>query len=89
MLRSEIARVEMPSWVAQDEMMLEFVHAGVLDQCERGPGYPVSLMEAHEQAVITSVDREYFVDLIGNALDKERLPNYLSEKNRSKKLKWI
>ncbi len=85
----EIARVEMPSWVAQDEMMLEFVHAGVLDQCERGPGYPVSLMEAHEQAVITSVDREYFVDLIGNALDKERLPNYLSEKNRSKKLKWI
>ena len=38
----EIARVEVPRWVAQDEGLLSLGHTLVLDQCPRGrsPGYP-------------------------------------------------
>ena len=47
----EIARVEIPQWVAMDENLLNLTHTLVLDQCQRGQGYPVALSEAHEQAV--------------------------------------
>ncbi len=42
-LEEEIARIEIPQWVAQDEKRLNLVHALVLDQCRRGQGYPVAL----------------------------------------------
>ena len=58
----EIGRVEVPSWVADNPDLLGLVHALVVDQCERGRGYPVALMEAHEQAVVTGSDRRYFAE---------------------------
>ena len=85
----EIGRVEVPSWVAENEASLALVHSLVIDQCRRGPGYPVALMEAHEQAVVTGVDRRYFVELVEQALYDQRLPVYSSEKNISKRQKWI
>lgn len=85
----EIGRVEVPSWVAEDEALLGLAHSLVIDQCRRGPGYPVTLMESHEQAVVTGSDRRYFVELVENALYDQRLPTYSSEKNRSKRQKWI
>lgn len=85
----EIGRVEVPSWIAENPASLELVHSLIIDQCQRGPGYPVSLMEAHEQAVVTGVDRRYFVELVENALYDQRLPIFSSEKNISKKQKWI
>ena len=57
----EIGRVELPSWTAKDKKTLDLVHSVILDQCKRGRGYPISLMEAHEQAVISGADRRYFV----------------------------
>jgi len=56
----EVARVEIPQWVATDKELLNLVHILVLDQCRRGLGYPVALSEAHEQAVVTATDREQF-----------------------------
>ena len=85
----EIGRVEVPSWVAENEASLELVHSLIIDQCRRGPGYPVALMEAHEQAVVTGPDRRYFVELVEQALYDQRLPIYSSEKNISKRQKWI
>ena len=85
----EIGRVEIPSWIAQDEAMLSLTHALVLDQCRRGPGYPISLMEAHEQAVVTTSDRRYFVDLVEESLQDNRMAVFTSEKNRSKRLRWL
>lgn len=85
----EIGRVEIPSWVAQDEAMLGLTHALVLDQCRRGPGYPVSLMEAHEQAVVSTSDRRYFVELVEDSLQDNRMAVFTSEKNRSKRLRWL
>ena len=85
----EIARVEIPQWVATDENLLNLVHALVLDQCQRGQGYPVALSEAHEQAVVTGADRENFWQLVESSLVDEHLPTPSSAKSRSKRTRWI
>jgi len=85
----EIARVEVPQWVAVDESLLNLAHSLVLDQCRRGQGYPVALSEAHEQAVVTGVDREYFWQLVEASLVEEKIPSLGSAKSRSKRTRWI
>ena len=85
----EIGRVEVPSWVAEDEAALGMAHAMIVDQCVKGPGYPTALMEAHEQAVVTGADRRTFSELVGNALQDRGMPAYTSEKSRSKRLRWV
>ena len=85
----EVGRVEVPDWVANDEALLGLVHSLVVEQCRLGPGYPVALKEAHEQAVVTGADRQYFVELVANALERQGLPVYSSEKNISKMRRWI
>jgi len=85
----EIARVEIPQWVATDDSLLNLVHTLVLDQCQRGQGYPVALSEAHEQAVVTGADRENFWQLVESSLVEERLPSLSSAKSRSKRTRWI
>ncbi len=84
----EIARVEIPQWVAMDESLLNLVHTLVLDQCRRGQGYPVALSEAHEQAVVTTADRENFWQLVEASLVEEHLPTLGSAKSQSKRTRW-
>ncbi len=85
----EIARVEVPQWVARDEDLLNLTHSLVLDQCRRGQGYPVALSEAHEQAVVTMADRENFWALVESSLVEEHLPSPSSGKSRSKRTRWV
>jgi GNAT superfamily N-acetyltransferase len=85
----EIARVEVPRWVAIDETRLNLTHALVLDQCQRGQGYPVALSEAHEQAVVTNADKENFWQLVESSLVEEHLPTLTSAKRFSKRTRWI
>jgi len=85
----EIARVEVPQWVALDENLLNLVHTLVLDQCQRGQGYPVALSEAHEKAVVTGMDREEFWQLVELSLVEEHLPSLSSAKSRSKRTRWV
>jgi hypothetical protein len=88
-LDEEIARIEIPQWVTQDEKRLNLVHTLVLDQCRRGQGYPVALMEAHEKAVITGADRDNFWQMVESSLIAEHLPTLGSAKSRSKKTRWV
>ena len=88
-LEDEIARVEIPQWVARDENLLNLTHSLVLDQCRRGHGYPVALSEAHEQAVVTTADRENFWQLVESSLVDEHIPSLGSAKSFSKKTRWI
>lgn len=88
-LNEETARVEIPRWVAQDNERLELVHALLVDQCERGQGYPVALSEAHEKAVVTGADRENFWRLVDESLVEKHLPLAESEKSRSKRTRWL
>ncbi len=85
----EIARVEIPQWVVRDENLLSLVHTLVLDQCQRGHGYPVALSEAHEQAVVTGADRENFWQLVESSLVEEHLPSPSSGKSQSKRTRWV
>jgi len=85
----EIARIELPQWVAMDEKRLRLVHSLVLDQCQRGQSYPVALSEAHEQAVLTAADRESFRHLLELSLAEEHLPVTSSVKSLSKKTRWV
>ena len=88
-LDDEVARVELPRWVATDENLLSLVHSLVLDQCQRGQGYPVALSEAHEKAVVTGADRENFWQLVDSSLVEEHLPSLTSAKSRSKRTRWV
>ena len=46
-------------------------------------------MESHEQAVITTSDRRYFAELVEDSLQDQKMPVYTSEKNLSKRLRWL
>ena len=88
-VEDEIARVEIPEWIAMRPDLLELTHSLVLDQCQRGQGYPVALSESHEQAVVTGADRESFWGLVEEALVEEKLPEQISTKSRSKRTRWV
>jgi len=88
-LDGEIARVELPLWVAEDKKLVELVHSAILDQCQRGLGYPVALSEAHEKAVVTGADREQFWGLVEQTLAQDRLYLDISAKQQSKRTRWI
>jgi len=82
---SEIGRVEVPQWVAEEEALVDRVHAVVLSECEKGDGYPMILSEAHEQAVIRAQEKEHFYTLIERQLTTAGLPFAGSRKQTSKR----
>lgn len=84
----EIARVEVPAWVADDPPRLDFVHGALLHQCRVNLGYPVALMEAHEQAVVTEGDRRAFWNLVAATVVRAGGGAALSGKDRSKRMPW-
>jgi len=88
-VEDEIARVELPVWVASSPTQIDMMHGMILDQCRKGDGYPVALSEAHEQAVVTISDRENFWQLVESCLIEDHLPVYTTGKSRSKKMRWI
>ncbi|MHB8840827.1 MAG: DNA double-strand break repair nuclease NurA [Candidatus Aquicultor sp.] len=81
----EIARVEVPMWVARDKNAVGLVHAICLDQAVKGSGYPVAVAEAHEQAVVKSADKRSFDQLIFQIFVKNGIPAAESRKALRKK----
>ncbi|MCL6472813.1 MAG: DNA double-strand break repair nuclease NurA [Firmicutes bacterium] len=81
----EIARIEVPGWVARDSQAIELVHATCLDQADKGAGYPIAVAEAHEQAVVKSTDKNMFDQLVLQALIREGSPVIESRKSLRKK----
>lgn len=79
-----VARLEFPIWVAQKTEWLEQIHALVLAQIERGDGYPIALMEAHEHAIVRGIDREIFYSLLEELMLRKGIKTQVSSKNRSK-----
>ena len=88
----EIARLEAPAWVTEDEQMLNLLHAVVMDQCRRSggyPSYPPALVEAHEQAVITTADRRLVEEIVERAMAEQGHPYVRSAKDRSKRTRAV
>jgi hypothetical protein len=88
-LEDEVARIELPIWLAADAGRVALVHSLVLEQVKKGNGYPVALAEAHEQAVVTGADREVFYEVIDAYMADRGLPTNVSAKSFSKKARWI
>ena len=86
---AEIARVEVPDWLARDPELLAVSHAMLVRQCQLGLGYPVAISEAHEQAVITGHDREEFRRMTLMLLEQRGLPTPESAKSFSKRRPWV
>ena len=85
----EIARIEIPSWVSQNPGNLELIHSIIYSQCISGMGYPTSLMEAHEQAVISTGDRGYFLNLVEQVVESQNMSFFTSRKDHSKRVRWL
>ena len=86
---SEIARVEIPLWVAEDADLTERVHVLCFDQARKGQGYPIALAEAHERAVVRGPEREAFFRLVENAFVREDLPATQTRKAVSKRTRVL
>lgn len=80
----ETARIEVPEWIARDDGRVDLVHRLIADQCERGRGYPPSLVEAHEQAVVGDADRAVFSRLVEARLAEAGFHIRASAKQQSK-----
>ncbi|MDQ2800722.1 MAG: DNA double-strand break repair nuclease NurA, partial [Armatimonadota bacterium] len=85
----EIARVEVPKWVAEDDALRDRVHALCFDQSSKGQGYPVALAEAHEQAVVRGPEREAFFRLVESAFVRQNLPAVQTRKALSKRTRIL
>jgi NurA domain len=81
----EIARLEVPAYVAQSSELMDLAHWAALDQARRGHGYPVALAEAHEQAIVRWADREAFFRLVASRFVREGHRVVLSAKQLRKR----
>ena len=81
----EIARIELPAWIALDPHVLDLVTQIITDQVQKGFGYPLCLAEAHEQAVVKAADRDFFYAILHSYLSKEDKGYMASRKSFSKR----
>ncbi len=86
---TEIARIEIPLWVAEDADLTARVHALCFDQVRKGQGYPIALAEAHERAIVRGPEREAFFRLVENAFVRENLPALQTRKALSKRTRVV
>jgi hypothetical protein len=84
---ADLARVEVPEWVALEPGRLGLVHALVYDQCRFNNGYPYILTRADEQAVILGRERELLETMIVRAMIDHGLP--LPELSRKAQQKQV
>jgi len=72
---SEVARLEMPAWVANDAELLDWALTLTIAQVQKGYGYPVALAESHNQAVVRGGDRLQFFGLLEREMIRAGLKN--------------
>ncbi|MBO9999800.1 MAG: DNA double-strand break repair nuclease NurA [Cyanobacteria bacterium SID2] len=72
---TEIARIDVPAWVIDDPKQLDTALSLMLGQVHKGYGYPVTLAEAHNQAVVRGGDRHRFFSLLERQMIEAGLKN--------------
>ena len=72
---AEVARTEFPEWVVNDSRLFDAALSLTLTQVQKGFGYPVSLAEAHNQAVVRGGDRNRFFALLEQQMIRAGLQN--------------
>ncbi|HLV81182.1 MAG TPA: DNA double-strand break repair nuclease NurA [Chthonomonadaceae bacterium] len=85
----EVARIEIPDWVAADPELLAWTQALCYDQAQKGDGYPVALAEAHELAIVRGVERDAFFHLVEREFVRTGLPVTTTRKAVSKRARRV
>ena len=87
--KKTIARIEIPAWVAQNKVMVDALHAVLVQQCQVVPSktYPYLLMRADETAVVTRDEKEQVDNLIAQEL--YRYGQAVPEKSQKQQAKDI
>lgn len=81
-----IARIEVPSWAVIGEAPLAPMHAMLLHQAEALDGYPYVLARAHEEALVTTLDKAALEQSIQRELFGAGIWAQASDKARQKLL---
>lgn len=82
----QVARVDIPMWVAQDQTAVDTVHSLLVDQCAILDDYPYVLARADEIAVVGRKDQESLSLMIENLMQRQGIPGAMTAKQRSKEL---
>ncbi|ACF13206.1 conserved hypothetical protein [Chloroherpeton thalassium ATCC 35110] len=86
----EIARIELPKWCFQPDLaLINFIHAVVYDDLQKGGGYPMMLIEAHEQAAVKPMEHEQLMRLLERKCLSEGHQLTFSAKSVSKRVAKI
>lgn len=85
----EVARIEFPRWIAEDTAILDLVHCLVVDQANKGLGYPRALTEAHEQAVVRGPERALFFEMLQKYFGQQHVAVRTSRKALSKRIRSV
>lgn len=86
---AEIARCEIPQWVADDPELLATAHTLCVDQARKGFGYPVALAEAHEQAIVRNAEKDAFFQILERMMVTSGQRSAQTQKNVSKRARRI
>ncbi|RZM75437.1 DNA double-strand break repair nuclease NurA [Leptolyngbya iicbica] len=82
---TEVARVEMPEWVALSPPLRDSALEMVITQVQKGYGYPIALAEAHNQAVVRGGDRTRFFALLEREMIRAGLQNVTTSFKEARK----
>lgn len=85
----EIARVEVPEWVAREPALLASVHGVLVDQLQKGFGYPAVLARADDRAVISLADRTVLDTLVRQELARRGVLAKPSAKLHRKQVRTV
>lgn len=86
---ASLSRVEAPAWVAQNNELLDSLHAALVEQCRilGGRPYPYLLHRAHEAAVVSREEKAQVEGMIAAELLRRGVPpGRVSSKQANKDL---
>ncbi len=81
-----LARVEIPGWMANNKSKLNILHAAIVRQAYLNGNYPYVLARAHELAVISNDEREAVEMMLAVEMRRYGLSPHLSPKQYNKTL---
>ncbi|MCB8926767.1 MAG: DNA double-strand break repair nuclease NurA [Ardenticatenaceae bacterium] len=81
-----IARVDIPRWVAEDEVSVTAVHSLLIDQCRIMGNYPYVIARADEMAVVGRQDASELNFMIDIIMERHGISNDITSKQGSKDL---
>lgn len=79
-----IARVDIPTWAAQQPDVVSAVHALLVEQCRILGNYPYVLTRADEIAVVQPKDQEYLDNLIALEMQRRGIAGTITGKQQGK-----